>query len=88
MSSFVNFVSDNYVWFLVISIFLIFALVGYIVDSRRDESLLNRRKKEPSDIETMEIDIPEDKSINDTINNNSMAIEMEDNSVLSNEELK
>ena len=88
MSSFVNFVSDNYVWFLVISIFLIFALVGYIGDSRRDESLLNRRKKEPSDIETMEIDIPEDKSINDTINNNSMAIEMEDNSVLSNEELK
>lgn len=88
MSSFVNFVSDNYVWFLVISIFLIFALIGYLVDSRRDESLLNRRKKEPSDIETMEIDIPEDKSINDTINNNSMAIEMEDNSVLSNEELK
>ena len=88
MSSFINFVSDNYVWFLVISIFLIFALIGYIVDSRRDESLLNRRKKEPSDIETMEIDIPEDKSINDTINNNSMAIEMEDNSELSNEELK
>lgn len=88
MSSFINFVSDNYVWFLVISIFLIFALIGYIVDSRRDESLLNRRKKEPSDIETMEIDIPEDKSINDTINNNSMAIEMEDNSGLSNEELK
>lgn len=88
MSNFINFVSDNYVWFLVISIFLIFALIGYIVDSRRDESLLNRRKKEPSDIETMEIDIPEDKSINDTINNNSMAIEMEDNSGLSNEELK
>ncbi len=88
MSNFINFVSDNYVWFLVISIFLIFALIGYIVDSRRDESLLNRRKKEPSDIETMEIDIPEDKSINDTINNNSMAIEMEDNSELSNEELK
>ena len=88
MSNFINFVSDNYVWFLVISIFLIFALIGYIVDSRRDESLLNRRKKEPSDIVTMEIDIPEDKSINDTINNNSMAIEMEDNSELSNEELK
>lgn len=88
MSNFINFVSDNYVWFLVISIFLIFALIGYIVDSRRDESLLNRRKKEPSDIETMEIDIPEDKSINDTINNNSMAIEMEDNSGLINEELK
>ena len=88
MSNFINFVSDNYVWFLVISIFLIFALIGYIVDSRRDESLLNRRKKEPSDIVTMEIDIPEDKSINDTITNNSMAIEMEDNSELSNEELK
>ncbi len=88
MSNFINFVSDNYVWFLVISIFLIFALIGYIVDSRRDESLLNRRKKEPSDIETMEIDIPEDKSINDAINSNSMAIEMEDNSGLSNEELK
>lgn len=88
MSSFINFVSDNYVWFLVISIFLIFALIGYIVDSRRDESLLNRRKKEPSDIETIEIDIPEDKSINDAINSNSMAIEMEDNSALNNEELK
>ena len=88
MSNFISFVSDNYVWFLVISIFLIFALIGYIVDSRRDESLLNRRKNEPTDIETIEIDIPEDKSINDAINNNSMAIEMEDNSVLNNEEPK
>ena len=88
MSNFISFVSDNYVWFLVISIFLIFALIGYIVDSRRDESLLNRRKKEPTDIETIEIDIPEDKSINDAINSNSMAIEMEDNSALNNEELK
>lgn len=88
MSNFISFVSDNYVWFLVISIFLIFALIGYIVDSRRDESLLNRRKKEPTDIETIEIDIPEDKSINDAINSNSMAIEMEDNSALNNEKLK
>lgn len=67
MDNFINFVSDNYVWFLVISIFLIFALIGYIYDSKRDKNLKN---KNDIPMETVEIEIPEDTSINDAINNN------------------
>lgn len=33
MQSFVDFLVNNYLWFLVISLILIFALIGYLVDT-------------------------------------------------------
>ncbi len=32
MDTFINFLLNNYIWFLVISLILIFALIGYLVD--------------------------------------------------------
>ena len=37
MSVILNFFVSNYVWFLVISFILIFALIGYFVDTKKDE---------------------------------------------------
>lgn len=37
MVQLINFLANNYIWFLVISIILIFALVGYLVDTKQDE---------------------------------------------------
>ena len=33
MDIFVEFLLDNYIWFLVISLILVFALIGYLVDT-------------------------------------------------------
>ena len=76
MDNFIEFVTNNYIWFLVISIFLIFALIGYIVDSKRDGSSFKRRSRNIN-INTVEIDIPEDLSINEVINNTNMAMDID-----------
>lgn len=34
MEAILNFLVDNYLWFLIISLILIFGLIGYIVDAR------------------------------------------------------
>lgn len=33
MQSFIDFLVNNYLWFLVISLILVFALIGYLVDT-------------------------------------------------------
>ncbi len=47
MEVFINFLIDNYIWFLVISGVLLFALIGYLVDT----SKLPKEPKEPKDKE-------------------------------------
>lgn len=42
MEAFSQFLINNYVWFLVVTIALIFALIGYIVDSKNK----NKKPKE------------------------------------------
>lgn len=41
MDTLIEFLLDNYIWFLVISLILIFALIGYLVDANT-----NRDKEE------------------------------------------
>jgi len=39
MDFIVDFLVNNYMWFLVITIILIFALIGYVVDSREEKEV-------------------------------------------------
>ena len=39
MDFIIDFLVNNYMWFLVITIFLLFALIGYIVDSKEQKDL-------------------------------------------------
>ena len=66
MDKFITFVSDNYIWFLLITIFLIFALIGYIYDNKRSKT--DYIKKNDALVQEEEIELPEGKSINDLIN--------------------
>ena len=34
MEAFTNFLVNNYIWFLLVALILIFALIGYLVDSK------------------------------------------------------
>lgn len=38
MDSFINFLANNYVWFLIVSLILIFALIGYLVDLKETKT--------------------------------------------------
>lgn len=67
MDKFITFVSDNYIWFLVITIFLIFALIGYIYDNKRSKT--DYIRKNDNLVQEEEIELPEGKSINDLVNN-------------------
>lgn len=66
MDKFITFVSDNYIWFLLITIFLIFALIGYIYDNKRSKTDYINKNAEL--VQEEEIELPEGKSINDLIN--------------------
>ena len=66
MDKFITFVSDNYIWFLLITIFLIFALIGYIYDNKRSKT--DYINKNDALVQEEEIELPEDKSINAFIN--------------------
>ena len=37
MDTIITFLADNYIWFLVVTLILIFALIGYLVDTKKDE---------------------------------------------------
>ena len=35
MNNFITFLTDNYIWFLVITIVLLFSLIGYLVENSK-----------------------------------------------------
>ncbi len=71
MDKFVSFISDNYVWFLVITIVLLFALIGYFYDTRKNKYDLFKKNESALEDELKKYTLPEDKSINDMLNNNN-----------------
>lgn len=46
MDILINFLLNNYIWFLVISLILIFALIGYLVDTTSFKKKNNLEKKD------------------------------------------
>ena len=70
MDKFIAFISDNYIWFLVITIFLIFALIGYLYDTKRSRTDYIYRNNKNEELINENIIIPENKSINDLLSNN------------------
>ncbi len=71
MDNFITFISDNYVWFLLITIFLIFALIGYLYDTKKSKTdYIKKNENLVKEVEE-EIELPEGKSINELVNNTS-----------------
>ena len=50
MNTFINFLIDHYIWFLVITIVLLFSLIGYLVES----SKLPKEEKPPKEAKIKE----------------------------------
>ena len=47
MEGFTSFLANNYIWFLIISLILLFALIGYLVDVKEIKS--GKKDKKPED---------------------------------------
>ena len=56
MDTLIDFLLNNYIWFLVISLILVFALIGYLVDTGTNH---DKRKKKVTPI----VPLKEDKKI-------------------------
>lgn len=93
MEKIVDFIGNNYEWFLTITIILLFALIGYIYDSKKNKNdLLKKTENELEEISLENIVIPEGKSIKDVVGNSkninpeTKQVELTDETILKNEE--
>lgn len=89
MEKFIDFVGNNYAWFLTITIILLFALIGYIVDTKKSKNSLFVKNENEIDEEAIEnLIVPEGKSLAETvnvsknINKETKNIELSDDSIL------
>jgi len=71
MNIIIDFISDNYSWFLTITLILLFALIGYIFDTKREKNDLMKKSENEIDEESIEnIIISEEKSLAEAVGNN------------------
>lgn len=67
MDAFTNFLANNYVWFLIISLILIFALIGYLVDINEMKNGKRQRKKK-EEVKVVDFStLDQSKSLNESI---------------------
>lgn len=90
MDAFTNFLANNYVWFLIISLILIFALIGYLVDSKEIKSgkKIKKQKEELKVVDFSTID--QSKSLSQSIkeeNKNDLNLDEYVNSNTENNEI-
>ena len=74
METIVIFLADNYIWFLVITLILIFALIGYLVDTKKDERFTKGFSLDSELIHKMEVAKVANVSLNDMVEDSSKKI--------------
>jgi len=92
MEKIIDFIGNNYAWFLTITIILLFALIGYIFDTKRNKSDLLKKTENEIDEEYLEnLIVPEGKSLAETVNvskniySETLNVELSDNTILDEE---
>ena len=73
------FLANNYIWFIIVDVFLLFALIGYLVSSKKNKTMSGETEvldtikyEEPTDnIDelTMQMGDKANKSLNSVVNN-------------------
>lgn len=89
MEKIIDFIGNNYSWFLTITIIFLFALIGYIYDSKRNKTdLLKKAENEMEEISLENIVVPEGKSLSEhvskskNINQETKTVELTDETIL------
>lgn len=74
MGSIITFLSNNYIWFLVITLILVFALIGYLVDTKKDERFTKKIDLKKDFSKRLEAATAMNLSMNDMITDNNKII--------------
>ena len=75
MGKFIEFVGNNYVWFLTVSILLLFALIGYIYDSKKNKNDLIKKSESELAVESLEkMAATNNKSLSDMVSKSKILI--------------
>lgn len=89
MDTIINFLTENYPIFLTVTIILLFALIGYIYDNKKNkEDIFTRNEREMQEMSVENIQIDENKNINDlvsdtkNINPETKQVELTDKEIL------
>lgn len=70
MEKIVEFIGNNYAWFLTITIILLFALIGYIVDTKKSKNdLFKKTENEIEEINIENYQVQEGKSLSEFVSN-------------------
>lgn len=71
MEAIVSFLADNYIWFLVITLILVFALIGYLVDTKQDERFTKEIELDSELTRKVEVAEAANISLNDMVEDTS-----------------
>lgn len=70
MNGIMDFIANNYIIFIIISLFLIFALIGYFVESKRGEGTPFKIEQEKTpEIKLEDIHVTNNISLKEAVNN-------------------
>lgn len=67
MQAIITFLANNYIWFLIITLILIFALIGYLVDTKQDERFTKSVALDPELSSKMEAAKAANITLNDMV---------------------
>lgn len=72
MEAFTNFLANNYLWFLVIALLLLFSLIGYFVDQSEQKKGISKFNKQDEEIDLKSLaSRAQNKTINAVLNSST-----------------
>lgn len=73
MEAFTNFLANNYLWFLVIALLLLFSLIGYFVDQSEQKKGISKFNKQDEEIDLKSLaSRAQNKTINAVLNSSTI----------------
>ena len=73
MEAFTNFLANNYLWFLIIALLLLFSLIGYFVDQSEQKKGISKFNKQDEEIDLKSLaSMAQNKTINAVLNSSTI----------------
>ncbi|MBD9074742.1 hypothetical protein EGP91_01880 [bacterium] len=73
MEAFTNFLANNYLWFLIIALLLLFSLIGYFVDQSEQKKGISRFNKQEEELDLKSLaSMAQNKTLNYVLNSSTI----------------
>ena len=99
MEAFTNFLANNYLWFLIIALLLLFSLIGYFVDQSEQKKGISRFNKQEEELDLKSLaSMAQNKTLNYVLNysiinpnsnvQNNVIMDQENNALSHNDDIE